>query len=86
MNGPVYRFDENASDNSVRWPEYWDGRWFMWDWNNNSVRHGLLLDPATDQDGGQPIYADSLRSTLSWQGNLMDTKFRSRRRSLPPGL
>ena len=75
MNGPLYRFDENASDNSVRWPEYWDGRWFMWDWNNNSVRHGLLLDPATDQDGGQPIYADSLRSTLSWQGNLMDTKF-----------
>jgi len=75
MNGPVYRFDESAGDDSVRWPEYWDGRWFLWDWNNNSVRHGLLLDPATDQDGGQPVYSDSLRNTLDWDGNFMDSKF-----------
>ena len=26
MNGPLYRFDEDAADNSVRWPENWDGR------------------------------------------------------------
>jgi PKD domain len=24
---------------------------------------------------GQPVYADSLRDTLSWQGNYMDSKF-----------
>jgi glucose/arabinose dehydrogenase/type 1 glutamine amidotransferase len=75
MNGPLYRFDEDAADDSVRWPEYWDGRWFLHNHGGPSIKHGLLLDPATDQDGGQPIYADSLRNTLSWQGNYMDSKF-----------
>ena len=75
MDGPLYRFDEDATDNSVRWPEYWDGRWFLHNHGGASIKHGLLLDPATDQDGGQPVYADSLRNTLSWQGNYMDSKF-----------
>ena len=59
----------------MRWPEYWDGRWFLHNHGGASIKHGLLLDPATDQDGGQPVYADSLRSALSWQGNYMDSKF-----------
>ncbi len=75
MNGPVYRYDEDAEDDSVRWPEYWDGRWFLHNHGGASIKHGLLLDPATDQDGGQPVYADSLRDTLSWDGNYMDSKF-----------
>jgi glucose/arabinose dehydrogenase len=75
MNGPVYRYDESATDDSFRWPEYWDGRWFLHNHGGASIKHGLLLDPATDQDGGQPAYADSLRNTLSWQGNYMDSKF-----------
>ncbi len=75
MNGPLYRYDEDAEDDSVRWPEYWDGRWFLHNHGGASIKHGLLLDPATDQDGGQPVYADSLRNTLSWQGNYMDSKF-----------
>ena len=75
MNGPVYRYDEDAEDDSVRWPEYWDGRWFLHNHGGASIKHGLLLDPATDEDGGQPVYADSLRETLSWDGNYMDSKF-----------
>ena len=75
FNGPVYRYDDDAEDNSDRWPEYWDGRWFLHDFGNNSAKHGLLLDPATDQDGGQPVYADSLRGVLNWQANYMDSKF-----------
>jgi glucose/arabinose dehydrogenase/type 1 glutamine amidotransferase len=75
MDGPLYRFDASASDNSRRWPAYWDGRWFLHNHGGASIKHGLLLDPATDQDGGQPVYADSLRNTLSWQGNYMDSKF-----------
>ena len=75
MDGPLYRFDQAASDDSRRWPEYWDGRWFLHNHGGASIKHGLLLDPATDQDGGQPVYADSLRNTLSWQGNYMDSKF-----------
>jgi glucose/arabinose dehydrogenase/type 1 glutamine amidotransferase len=75
MDGPVYRYDEAATDDSVRWPEYWDGRWFLHNHGGPSIKHGLLLDPATDQDGGQPVYADSLRDTLSWEGNYMDSKF-----------
>ena len=74
FNGPVYRYEE-GQDNSDRWPEYWDGRWFLQDFGNNSAKHGLLLDPATDQDGGQPVYADSLRGVLNWQANYMDSKF-----------
>src|SRR5690606_25176034 len=38
MNGPVYRYPDTA-DPQVAWPEYWDGRWFLFDWNNNSVKH-----------------------------------------------
>jgi len=75
MDGPVYRYDEAATDDSRRWPEYWDGRWFLHNHGGASIKHGLLLDPATDQNGGQPVYADSLRNTLSWQGNYMDSKF-----------
>lgn len=75
MNGPVYRYTEGAADNSRRWPAYWDGRWFLHDYGNTSVKHGLLLDPATSGQGGQPIWADSLRNTLSWGGSYFDSKF-----------
>ena len=75
FNGPVYRYDDDAEDNSMRWPQYWDGRWFLQDFGNASAKHGLLLDPATDQDGGKPVYADSLRGVLNWGANYMDSKF-----------
>ena len=76
MNGPVYRHDDGAEDDSRRWPEYWDGRWFLHNHGGPSAKHGLLLDPDTDQDGGQPVYADSLRANqFSWPGNYMDSKF-----------
>ena len=84
FNGPVYRYEE-GQDNSDRWPEYWDGRWFLQDFGNNSAKHGLLLDPATDQDGGQPVYADSLRGVLNWQAQLHGLEVRARRRALRAG-
>ena len=31
--------------------------------------------PATDQNAGLPVYADSLRNTLTWGGSYMDSKF-----------
>ena len=74
FTGPVYRYKEGA-DNSARWPKYWDGRWFLNDFGNTSAKHALLLDPATDQDGSQPIYADSFRGSLPWGANYMDSKF-----------
>ena len=75
FSGPVYRYNDAATDNSVRWPEYWDGRWFLNDHGNTSAKHALLLDPATDQDGGKPVYADSFRGVLNWPANYMDSKF-----------
>jgi glucose/arabinose dehydrogenase/type 1 glutamine amidotransferase len=75
MDGPVYRYDEDAADNSRRWPRYWDGRWFLHNSGGPSIKHGLLLDPATDQDGSQPVYADSLRDMLTWDAAYMDSKF-----------
>src|SRR4051812_21360941 len=74
FTGPFYRYKEGA-DNSARWPKYWDGRWFLNDFGNNSAKHALLLDPATDQDGSQPVYADSFRGSLPWGANYMDSKF-----------
>jgi glucose/arabinose dehydrogenase/type 1 glutamine amidotransferase len=75
MNGPVYRYDGDAADTSRRWPEYWDGRWFVQNSGGASIKHALMLDPATDQNGGQPIYADSLRNSLDWDAAYMDSKF-----------
>jgi glucose/arabinose dehydrogenase/type 1 glutamine amidotransferase len=75
MDGPVYRYTAGA-DNSKRWPEYWDGRWFLHNNGGASIKHGLLLDPATAGQGGLPIYADSLRDMLTWNdGSYMDSKF-----------
>ena len=75
MDGPVYRYTPGA-DNSRRWPAYWDGRWFLHNNGGPSIKHGLLLDPATAGTGGLPIYADSLRDMLTWSsGSYMDSKF-----------
>ncbi len=76
FTGPVYRY-KSGTDNSARWPKYWDGRWFLNDFGNVSAKHALMLDPATDQDGSQPIYADSFRGALPWGANYMDSKFGS---------
>ena len=76
MDGPVYRYDKDAADQSKRWPEYWDGRWFLHNNGGPSIKHGLLLDPDTAGTGGLPVYADSLRDTLTWNdGSYMDSKF-----------
>ncbi|HEY6891488.1 MAG TPA: ThuA domain-containing protein, partial [Solirubrobacter sp.] len=76
MDGPVYRYDKDAADQSKRWPEYWDGRWFLHNNGGPSIKHGLLLDPATAGTGGLPVYADSLRDMLTWSsGSYMDSKF-----------
>ena len=75
MNGPVYRYDAEARTTSRRWPQYWDGRWFLHNSGGASVKHGLLLDPDTAGTGGLPVWADSLRDTLKWNGAYMDSKF-----------
>ena len=75
MNGPVYRYDDEADDQSRRWPAYWDGRWFLHNNGGASAKHGVVLDPATDQAGGLPVWADSLRNSLTWAGSYMDSKF-----------
>jgi PKD repeat protein/type 1 glutamine amidotransferase/glucose/arabinose dehydrogenase len=75
MAGPVYRYDDEAADDSRRWPEYWDGRWFLHNSGGPSAKHGLLFDPETVEQGGQPVYADSLRGVLNWDAAYMDSKF-----------
>ena len=86
MDGPVYRYDGEATDNSRRWPRYWDGRWFLHNNGGASIKHALLLDPATDQDGepadlrGQPARGAGLGRRLH------GLEVRARRRALRPGL
>ncbi|NYF11696.1 glucose/arabinose dehydrogenase/regulation of enolase protein 1 (concanavalin A-like superfamily)/putative cell wall-binding protein [Leifsonia sp. AK011] len=42
MGGPVYRYDENlASD--TKWPEYWDGKGLLGEWNQGTM-YSVQLD------------------------------------------
>ncbi len=61
MDGPIYRYDP-TSTSPVKWPEYWDGKWFVGDFMPNPAgpRHALLMDPKTVAHGGLPVHADSL--------------------------
>ena len=60
MTGGKYRKRARVSAPDA-WPAYWDGRWFLADHAGaNNLRHALLMDPATEFTGGQPIAADSL--------------------------
>ncbi|MFF9070462.1 ThuA domain-containing protein [Streptomyces sp. NPDC014891] len=79
MNGPLYRYDA-ASDSTVKWPSYWDGKWFVGDfYDGDQPRHAVLTDPRTVGRGGLPVHAESLKKIIPvGQGgirNLMDWKF-----------
>ena len=59
MTAGIYRRPAGAKPSA--WPAYWDGRWFLSDFaGGNNIRHALLMDPATEFKGGQPVSADSL--------------------------
>ena len=47
MDGPVYRYDGPRRTTRAAGPQYWDGRWFLHNNGGPSIKHGLLLDPAT---------------------------------------
>ncbi|MGW3456274.1 ThuA domain-containing protein [Streptomyces albidoflavus] len=79
MNGPLYRFDAD-SDSDVKWPEYWDGKWFVGDlYDADQPRHAVLTDPKTVGKGGLPVHAESLKKIVpvgeNGIRNLMDWKF-----------
>lgn len=79
MDGPVYRFDPTVKS-SVKWPEYWDGKWFVGDfYDATNPRHAVQMDPKNAGAGGLPVSADSLRKIIPVGAggirNLMDWKF-----------
>ncbi|MFB8417529.1 ThuA domain-containing protein [Streptomyces albidoflavus] len=79
MNGPLYRFDAD-SDSDVKWPAYWDGKWFVGDlYDADQPRHAVLTDPKTVGKGGLPVHAESLKKIVpvgeNGIRNLMDWKF-----------
>lgn len=79
MNGPVYRHDA-GSGSAHKWPEYWDGKWFVGDlYDGDQPRHAVLTDPRTVGEGGLPVHAESLDGIVPvGQGgirNLMDWRF-----------
>ncbi|GAB2824730.1 ThuA domain-containing protein [Streptomyces daliensis] len=79
MNGPVYRYSEK-SDSDVKWPAYWDGKWFVGDfYDGDQPRHGVVLDPGNAASGGLPVHAESLDKIVpAGEGgirNLMDWRF-----------
>ncbi|MCF3962795.1 ThuA domain-containing protein [Streptomyces fuscigenes] len=79
MDGPVYRFDPTVKS-SVKWPQYWDGKWFVADfYDATNPRHAVTMNPDNQGEGGLPIHADSLRKIIPVGNggirNLMDWKF-----------
>jgi len=63
IDGGIYR--RPTGDKPDAWPSYWDGRWFMIDFAGpTNVRHAILMDPATQFQGGQPVAVDSLLSII----------------------
>ncbi len=77
MSGPVYRYAEGAEAEDGRWPEYWDGRWFVHDFSSgNSRSFGYLFDEAAAAAGGQPSYVDKMSLYMNWAGGAyMDSKY-----------
>ncbi|GHJ41821.1 transcriptional regulator [Streptomyces sp. TS71-3] len=79
MDGPVYRYNAaNAGPNA--WPEYWDGKWFVGDfYNQTQPRNAVLMDPKTMGNGGLPIHSESLKQIIPTGNdgiaNLMDWEF-----------
>ncbi|NBE52437.1 ThuA domain-containing protein [Streptomyces boluensis] len=79
MNGPLYRFDADSAS-EVKWPAYWDGKWFVGDfYDSDQPRHAVLTDPKTVGKGGVPVHAESLKKIVPIGNdgikNLMDWKF-----------
>ncbi|WP_267242051.1 ThuA domain-containing protein [Streptomyces sp. PR69] len=79
MNGPVYRYDAD-SDSTVKWPAYWDGKWFVGDfYDGGQPRHAVLTAPGASGEGGLPVHAETLKRIVPvGEGgirNLMDWKF-----------
>ncbi|MFI5900412.1 ThuA domain-containing protein [Streptomyces cyaneofuscatus] len=79
MNGPVYRYDAQ-SDSAAKWPAYWDGKWFVGDfYDDTQPRHAVITDPKTVGKGGLPTHAESLKKIIPVGAdgirNLMDWKF-----------
>ena len=75
MDGPVYRYDEDARTTPAAGRSTGTAAGSCTTAAARASSTRLLLDPATDQDGGQPIYADSLRDALNWDAAYMDSKF-----------
>ena len=57
-------FRRPAQSPAGAWPTYWDGRWLVADAAGAGVHHALLMDPATEAAGGEPVAADSLAAIL----------------------
>ncbi|MGP3969703.1 ThuA domain-containing protein [Streptomyces sp. 6N223] len=82
ITGPVYRYDDTGGGGAGqgRWPEYWDGKWFVGDfYDEGQPRHAVTMDPGNAADGGLPVHAESLDQIVpAGEGgirNLMDWKF-----------
>ena len=76
MDGPVYRYDDDATDDSRRWPEYWDGRWFLHNNGGPSVKHAPAARSG-HRPGRRPadLRRQPARRRSSWDAAYMDSKF-----------
>ncbi|WP_255950449.1 ThuA domain-containing protein [Streptomyces odontomachi] len=79
MDGPIYHYDA-ATAGPNAWPAYWDGKWFVGDfYDQTQPRNAVIMDPKTMGDGGLPVHSESLKKIIPTGndgiGNLMDWEF-----------
>ncbi len=68
MAGPVYRYDA-ASESTVKWPAYWDGKAIMGEWNTNKMFSFLL-----NEAGDAQVKINQILTGMSFK-RPMDIKF-----------
>ncbi|MEU4623252.1 ThuA domain-containing protein [Actinoplanes sp. NPDC023801] len=81
MSGPTYHHDLADPASTVKWPAYWDDKWFIGDQSNAANRVAITVDPAGVPEQKPPLFGETLRAILpggnadnrlmSW----MDAKF-----------
>ncbi|MGN9779382.1 ThuA domain-containing protein [Micromonospora sp. H33] len=73
MSGPVYQYDENL-DSDTKFPEYYDGKWFISEYGANWYKTISVLDEAAPSDrfpsldAGDPLSINSFLPNQEYHG------------------
>ncbi|RIJ77775.1 DUF1349 domain-containing protein, partial [Nakamurella silvestris] len=74
MAGPMYRYDPNLNSD-VKWPEYWDGKAFLAEWNKNTLFSVLTNTDVDKVIKTTQIHEHKLPAPATREMKMMDSHF-----------